>query len=86
MSKISKKQLLKVVTTLVDNLPEDEVENFDSEIAQAIIDGRQTSAREFMRFLKNRARVHVIGNHVIDCSADPLIPVKGWAAEEHRHP
>lgn len=40
MGKTSSKQLLKVVTTLVDNLPEDEVENFDSKVAQAIIDGR----------------------------------------------
>lgn len=82
MGKTSTKQLLKVVTTLVDNLPEDELEKFDSETAQAIIDGRQNSGREFMRFLKNRARVHVVGNHVIDCSAEPFIP-DNWKVEEH---
>ncbi len=82
MGKTSKKQLLKVITTLVDNLPEEEVENFDPKIAQAIIDGRQTSGSEFARFLKNSARI-LISNHIIDCSADPFIPSM-WSLQRHR--
>lgn len=37
-----------------------------------------------MRFLKNGARVHVVGAHTIDCNADPKIPYDGWKVEEHR--
>jgi hypothetical protein len=82
MGKTSLKQILRVVTTLVDNLPE-EIEDLDPKVAQMIIEGRATSGREFMRFLKNGARIHVVGNHTIDCFADPFVP-KGWSVEEHR--
>lgn len=83
MGKTPKKQFLRVITTLVDNLPDEEIERFDSGIAQTIINGRQISGREFMRFLQNGARVHMVGNHVIDCSAAPFVP-EGWSVEEHR--
>lgn len=77
------KQILKVMSVLQDNLPKEEIESFDPTLAQAIIDGGVAAGREFMRFLKNGARVHVVRNHTIDCSADPFIP-NGWTVEEHR--
>lgn len=88
MSKATTKQVLKVLSVLQDNLPKEEIENFENDIAQAIIENGITAGREFMRFLKNSAHVHVVGNHIINCSSDPFMPPEwkknGWTVEEHQ--
>ncbi len=82
MSKASVKQILKAISTVQDNLPKEEIENLDVEITQKIIDNPVRSGKEFMKFLRNGARVQIIGN-VIDCDAASFVP-KGWSVEEHR--
>jgi len=83
MSKATIKQVLKTMSVLQDNLPKEEIEEIDSEILQKIVDFPQISGREFMSFLKNGARVQVIGNHIINCDTVPFIP-SGLSVEEHR--
>lgn len=81
MSKASNaKHLLKVQTTLLDNLTEEQIEELcGTDILQrTVISDPVRAGMEYFRFLQNGARVQVIGNHIIDCDAAPFVP-KGWS-------
>lgn len=74
-----------LVSILVNNV---DWSRIDGEIAQRIINDPRRAGVEFTRFIQNGARVHIVGNHVINCSADPFIPEdlspEGLSVEEHR--
>lgn len=81
MGKASTKQVLQLQSVLFNNA--EGISDLSSEEIQKMIDNPQVSGREFMKFLRNGARLQVIGNHIINTDAAPFIP-DGWKVEEHK--
>ena len=84
MKAASTKKFVAMLASLYANLPADEVDQFPDALADEIIRGAKSSGPQFMRFLKNGARVHVVGNHEIDCDAEPFCP-EGLSVAEGGH-
>lgn len=80
MSKISREQALEVMAKLGTNT---DWSQLDSEVIQRIIKDPTGSGREFTRFLANGGRITTTMYHLIDCDADPFVPI-GWAVNSHK--
>lgn len=75
------KQLVTMLSGLESNLPQDELNELEFEEVQTIIDNLHEAGREFMRFIKSRARVQVVvAENIVDCNANPHIP-QGWSLQ-----
>ena len=78
------RKFVAMVASLCANLPQDETNAFPDELATEMIRDAKRGGAELMRFLRNGARVHVVGNHEIDCDADPFVP-DGLEVEKDGH-
>ncbi len=79
MGKPSTKQVLDLQKILFGKVDWD---GFDSASLQAVIDRPDQTSLSFTRFLQNGARLQIVGNHIIDCDANPFIP-NGWTVHSH---
>ena len=84
--KASLKKVVTMLSGLQNHLPQEELDNLEDAEVQLIIDDLHNAGREFMRFIKNRACVQVVGGHFVNCDIDSYIP-SGWSlkGEEAEH-
>jgi len=78
---ISLKQGIQGLLSLGVNVKWDELDGEDFQ--RRVIEDPIRAGEELTRFLKNGARVQVVGYHVIDCDAIPFL-LEDWKVESHR--
>gem|GEM_PF-1483399 len=83
MAKITAAEFSAVLAVLVGNIDLSRLHFDQARLAEFVIGDPILAGEEFLRFLQNGGRVHVVGEHIIDCDAAPSLP-KGLTLEYHK--
>lgn len=83
MAKITAAEFSAVIALIMGNLDLSRLDFERARLKDLVIEDPRQAGEEFLRFLQNGGRVHVVGEHIIDCDAPPSLP-KGLTLEYHK--